>query len=181
MNNIFTRVRKELEKQYGGGNMTALRFVSLGAAMINGLPFKFDIDNIGEKSDKGLCVAISGDAIENGSFTAKEITLSGFIGGRQTTIKKKLSLVEKKDGKHIYQAKFPDVMLESGLDLDKDEEKSFEQKLKRQLHFTFIPCYTDIEDGEVMLTVYPYANILQGAANKYRNVCADEGSLIKYL
>ncbi|MBP1572986.1 MAG: hypothetical protein J6A55_04190 [Oscillospiraceae bacterium] len=180
MNNIFTRVKKELERQYGA-NMPSLRFVSLGAAMIHGLPFKFDIDNVGDESDKGLCVAISGDSIENGSFTVKDITLNCFIGGRQTTIKKKLSLVEKKDGKHVYQAKFSDITLQSGLELDKDEEKRFEQKLKRQLHFSFTPCYTDIEDGEVMLTVYPYANILEGAANKYRNVCADESSLIKYL
>lgn len=181
MNNIFSRVKKQIELQYGKGNMPSLRFVSLGAAMIHGLPFKFDVDNIGDESDKGLCVAISGDAVENGSFTAKEITLTGFLGGRQTTIKKKLSLVQKKDGKHIFQAKFDTIQLPGGLDLDKDEEKRFEQKLKRQLHFTFTPCYTDIEDGEVMLTVYPYANILEGAASKYRNVCADESSLIKYL
>lgn len=181
MSNFFKKVKNEVEKQYGIGNMTSLRFVGLGAAMIHGLPFKFDIDNIGEESDKGFCIAISGDAIENGSFTAKEITLSGFFNGRQTTIKKKLSLIEKKDGKHIYQAKFSEIKLQSGLGLDDDDEKRFEQKLKRQLHFCFTPCYTDTQDGEVMLTVYPYANVLEGAASKWRNVCADESSLIKYL
>lgn len=181
MNSFFKKVKAEFDRQYGQGNEVSLSFVSLGAAMINGLPFKFDIDNKGISSDKGLCVAISGDIVSSGDFGAKEITLSGIIGGRQTTIKKKLNLVTKKDGKIILQAKFQGIKIQNGLELDKDEEKRFEQKLKRQLHFSFIPYYDGKDDGEVMLTVYPYDNVLNGAASKWRNVCADEASLIKYL
>lgn len=181
MSNIFKSVKKEIEKQYGRGDATSLRLISTGAAMIDSLPFKFDIDNVGEASDKGLCVAISGDAVNDGSFKANEIELSGMIKGRQTVIKKKLSFVQKKDGKFILQAKLQDVRLESGLLEEKDEEKAFMQKLKRQLHFRLVPSYKGEQDTEIMLTVYPYANILDGAVSKWINVCSDEASLVKYL
>lgn len=181
MNNIFKSVKKEIDRQYGMTSMTSLKLVSAGAAMINSLPFKFDIDNIGAASDKGFCVAISGDAVDSGDFKAKEIELSGCIKGHQTTIKKKLTFIQKKDGKHILQAKFSDVRLESGLSDEKDKEKAFMEKLKRQLHFKLVPIYENKEDAEVMLTIYPYANILDGAISKWLSVCSDEASLIKYL
>lgn len=179
---IFKKTKAEIAKQYGmKSDMTSLEFCSLGAAMINGLPFSFVIDNTGEASDKGLCVAISGDVISDGRFKASPIVLKCMIGGKQTAIKKKLQFVTKKDGKQILQAKFEGLHIESGLELDKEDEKRFEQKMKNQLRFEFTPEYSGSEDEEIMLTVYPYENILEGAASKWRFVCADAASLVKYL
>lgn len=179
---IFKKTKAEIAKQYGmKSDMTALEFCSLGAAMINGLKFSFVIDNLGGASDKGLCVALSGDAVSDGRFKASSIELKCTVGGKQALIKKKLQPVTKKDGKLILQAKFESLHIESGLELDKEDEKRFEQKMKNQLCFEFIPEYSGSEDEEIMLTVYPYENILEGAASKWRYVCADASSLIKYL
>lgn len=181
-NDIIKKTKKEIIRQYGiKSDLTALKFCSLGAAMINGLPFSFVIDNTGGASDKGLCVAISGNAVSGGSFKAQQITLTGFIGGRQTVLKRKLAVVAKKDGKLILQAKFSDLHIESGLSLEKDDEKRFAQKLQNQLRFEFTPEYNGSEDEEILLTVYPYENILEGAASKWRYACSDPASLVKYL
>lgn len=182
INSVFKKVASEVDRRYGvSSDATFLTFCSLGAAMINGLPFSFVIDNIGGPSDKGLCVAVSGDAVSEGKLTASEIELSGLIGGKQTAIKKKLTLVEKKDGKKILQAKFSGLHIASGLKVKETDEERFSRKMKNQLKFSFTPKYDCESDAEVMLTVYPYENILNGAASKWRYACRDEGSLEKYL
>lgn len=182
INDIYKKTKAEIARQYGFKNdLTALKFCSLGAAMINGLPFSFVIDNTGCESDKGLCVAISGNAVSDKSFKASQIELTCHVDGRQTRIKKKLVPVTKKDGKLILQAKFSGLHIESGLALDKEDEKRFVQKMKNQLRFEFTPEYSGDEDEEILLTVYPYENILEGAASKWRYACADAASLVKYL
>lgn len=182
INEIFKKTAAEFKKQYGISNdLSRLKFCSNGAAMINGLRFSFVIDNIGGTSDSGFCVAISGDAVADGSFGASPIELVYGMGGKQTKLTKKLSKVVKKDGKTILQAKFSGLHLESGLTSESDEEKRFAQKMQAQLHFSFTPSYSADKDAEVMITVYPYDNILEGAANKWIYACSDPSSLIKYL
>lgn len=181
LNGVIKSIKAEVNRQYGmTDKLTSLSFCSLGAAMINGLPFSFVIDNLGGASEKGLCVSLSGDAVTEGRLTAGDIELRASIKGRQTLVKKKLLLVEKKDGKKILQAKFSSLYIENGIVKGESDEERFQRKLKNQLKFTFTPSYHG-KDEEVMLTVYPYESVLEGAASKWRYVCEDESSVEKYL
>lgn len=183
LNSFFKKTAAEIKKQYGTkSDMSHLEFCTSGAAMINGLKFSFVIDNVGSSTDQGLCVSLSGDAVASGSFTASsQIELDCFINGKQTKLTKKLTAIEKNDGKKILQAKFKGLHLESGVTKEKDEEQAFDHKMRSQLKFSFVPCYTLPEDAEIMLTVYPYDNILEGAASKWIYACSDASSLTKYL
>lgn len=97
MKNPFAGLKKKQVK---------LQFSTCGEIMIDGLPFAFGVESAGKASDKGLCVSISGEAVNDGRVTFSNLEYYENHGGKITLVKHGFSLVTKKDGKKIYQAKF---------------------------------------------------------------------------
>ena len=56
MKNPFAGLKKKQVK---------LQFSTCGEIMIDGLPFAFGVESAGKASDKGLCVSISGEAVND--------------------------------------------------------------------------------------------------------------------
>ena len=70
MKNPFAGLKKKQVK---------LQFSTCGEIMIDGLPFAFGVESAGKASDKGLCVSISGEAVNDGrvTFSLIDISLTG--------------------------------------------------------------------------------------------------------
>ena len=52
--------------------------------MIDGLPFAFGVESAGKASDKGLCVSISGEAVNDGRVTFSNLEYYENHGGKIT-------------------------------------------------------------------------------------------------
>ena len=105
MKNPFAGLKKKQVK---------LQFSTCGEIMIDGLPFAFGVESAGKASDKGLCVSISGEAVNDGRVTFSNLEYYENHGGKITLVKHGFSLVTKKDGKKIYQAKFTKIPIRKG-------------------------------------------------------------------
>ena len=70
MKNPFAGLKKKQVK---------LQFSTCGEIMIDGLPFAFGVESAGKASDKGLCVSISGEAVNDGRVTFSKRTARKFI------------------------------------------------------------------------------------------------------
>lgn len=176
-------------KKYLGKNKNipvTLKFTTCGIVMINDLPFTFGVENIGAASSKGVCIAISGDEEELKKLTLTTVEAHIIANGNQHTISAQFELKTKADGKPVYQAKFDKLKIPAAKNDEvdsKDEaakEKSLKQNLKNDMTFKFTPRYKENDDIDVMLTVYPYDNLLGGAVSLWKSVTADENSFEKY-
>ena len=98
-------------------------------------------------------------------------------GVKITLVKHGFSLVTKKDGKKIYQAKFTKIPItekDTSVLFRKLTEEEVVQRLNCEIAFKVTPHFSDEDTPEVMLTVYPYENMLTGAAVQWLNVTSDK-------
>lgn len=145
-----------------------------GKVMIDGMPFGFSAASDGKASQKGIVVSFSGEPVENGSLKLGTIEMKYVSNGKNRTETKKLQYIEKKDGKHIYQAKFTGAVLgEAGAVGDTDAE-IFLADVSSSFNFKVTPEYKAAEDGEVMITVYPIEEPLSGLAVEWRSCTSDK-------
>lgn len=165
-------------------NLTApqvkLKFSTCGEVLIDGLPFSFGVQSNGIASEKGLVAAISGEAVSSGKLTFDKIELSVLSGGTVKTISRKLEKVTKKDGKKIYQARFPELVIPAAMKsgalsgFRKMSEDEFMAQLNAEISFKVTPKYKEPEESEVMITVYPIENPLGGLAVSWKNCTSDK-------
>lgn len=173
---------KQLKKQLHNINkpQVKLKFSTCGEILIDGLPFAFGVESDGISSDKGLTVALSGEAIDKGKLTFDTIELNLLNNAKIKSIIKKLEAVTKNDGKKIYRARFPEVIIpvcpkQPIFSFRRQlSEKEFLQKLSSEISFKTVPCYKGTEEAEVMITVYPNENPLNGLAVSWKNCTSDK-------
>lgn len=161
-----------------------LQFATCGEVMMDGLAFAFGVESIGIASDKGLCVSISGDAVDSGEVTFSGLEYHEQHGGKITIVKHGFPLVTKKDGKKIYQAKFTKIPIaeySTGAFFKKVTEQDVIDRINAQISFRVVPHYSGSETPEVMLSVYPYENPLTGSATQWLNVTADRDYFLHKL
>lgn len=168
MKNPFAGLKKKQVK---------LQFSTCGEIMIDGLPFAFGVESAGKASDKGLCVSISGEAVNDGRVKFSDLEYYENHGGKITLVKHGFSLVTKKDGKKIYQAKFAKIPItekDTSVLFRKLTEEEVVQRLNCEIAFKVTPHFSGEDTPEVMLTVYPYENMLTGSAVQWLKVTSDK-------
>lgn len=171
--NRLALAKKQLEQLKRQG--AKVKFAACGRVMIDGLPFSFSVSSGGDASNKGIVVSFSGEPVENGSLILNTIDMHYTRNGRAHSQTKKLARIVKSDGKHIYQAKFTDAVLE---DAQPRKKKSDPEALLADIasaySFKVTPEYKASEDAEVMVTVYPIADPLTGLAVEWRSCTGDK-------
>jgi hypothetical protein len=173
--NVFQSGLNVLKKM--NEQQVKLRFCTCGEIMIDGLPFTFGVESIGRESQKGLCVTLSGEAVDNGQVTFSDLEYHEMHGGNVTIVKHDFPLVKKKDGKKIYQAKFskiPIIQCQPSGFFRKTTEEDIINQVNAQLSFRVTPHYSGSDNPEVMLSVYPYENPMTGSATEWKNVTSDQ-------
>lgn len=158
-----------------------LIYASCGEIMIDGLPFSFSVESAGLESAKGLTVAISGEDVDNGKITFSKLEYHEMHNGKVTVVEKDFPLITKKDGKKIYSAKFLKIPLTeftTGPLFHKTTEEEIIQRVNSAISFNVTPHYSGEDEPEVMLTVYPNENALNGSCVEWRKVTSDKDYFI---
>ena len=172
---------KEILGDHVASGKPHLKMVGCGEIMINELPFSFSMQNIGAASDAGICITISGDAVDSGIVRFTDLTYMKNVNGKTVPERYDLPLVKKSDGKMIYQAKFTDIKLpefDSSVATTKEE---FLGVLATQLTFRVTPLYKGNGLPEIMLSVYPFGDPLTGSATEWKRVTADQDYFLHKL
>ena len=171
--NKLALAKKQLEQMKKQG--VKVKFAACGKVMIDGLPFSFSVMSAGEASNKGIVVSFSGEPVENGSLVLETVDMHYTRNGRARSQTKKLARIVKSDGKHIYQARFTDAVLEAS---QPTRKKAGSEELLADIAsaytFKVTPEYKPAEDAEVMVTVYPIAEPLTGLAVEWRSCTSDK-------
>ena len=161
-----------------------LQFSTCGEIFIDSLPFSFGVESIGASSDKGISVSISGEAVDKGIVKFSDLEYNEMHGGDVTVVKMNFPLVTKKDGKKIYHADFrkiPITEYSTGMFGGKVTEESVISRLNAEIGFKVTPHFSatdDAQEQEVLLTVYPNENPLEGACSQWINVTSDKDYFI---
>lgn len=170
---IIARAIKKQDK-----TRVALKKTGCGKALIDGLPFSISVESDGAASDKGLVLAISGEAVENGDLKIDMIDIVYPARGGNKTIKRKPEYYKKKDGKHIYRCICGEVKIPASLDNGLFNKAMSEQELissiDSQIVFRFLPHYSLQSESEIMINIYPHANPLDGSVTEWINVTSDK-------
>lgn len=154
-----------------------LEFAACGKVLIDGMRFSFTVTSDGKASDKGFCVSFSGEAIDSGEVTLRDLEIFENRGGKSVPRKVSMPLIKKKDGKRIYQAKLkglkiPDASQRRGS--GQSIEDALSSIISKDIRFKVTPHYSGEEEAEVMLNVYPYENALTGSCTQWLKVTADK-------
>ena len=172
---------KEILGDHVASGKPYLKMISCGEIMINRLPYSFSLQNIGAASSEGLCVTISGGAVDNGRVRFTDFVFIRNIDGKIKTERYDLPLVTKKDGKKLYQAKFDNLMLKEFDPKEAKTEEEFLGVLSTQLTFRVTPVFEGDDMPEVMLSVYPYGDPITGSATEWKRVTSDEDYFLHHL
>ena len=153
-----------------------LAFAACGKVLIDSLRFSFSVTSDGKASQKGLCVSFSGEAIDSGAVTLTDFEWIENRRGKTVVHKVDMPLVTKKDGKRIYQAKFPHIHIPDAsqrIGENQTMEEALSSIISKDIRFKVTPHYSGDGEPEVMLNVYPYENALTGSCTQWLKVTAD--------
>ena len=155
----------------------ALKKTACGAALIDGLTFSMSVESDGAASSKGVMFTVSGEAAEDGRLKLDMIEAAYPSGGGTKSIKRKAEYYEKKDGGHVYRARFPEIKIPQCTDTDPFSlgavtEEQLMQSVNKQIIFKLVPKYSG-DDDEVMINVYPLENPIDGSCTEWKTVTAD--------
>lgn len=154
-----------------------LAFAACGKVLIDSLRFSFSVTSDGKASVKGLCVSFSGEAIDSGEVTLTDFEWIENRRGKNVVHKVEMPLTAKKDGKRIYQAKFPHIHISDAsqrIGENQTIEDALSSIISKDIRFKVTPHYTGEGEPEVMLNVYPYENALTGSCTHWLKVTADQ-------
>lgn len=154
-----------------------LNFSTCGKIMIDDLRFSFSIESSGRASEKGLCVSFSGEAIDSGEVTMSDFEWIENRRGKTVVHKVDMPLTKKKDGKHIYQARFPHIHIPDASQRVADGqtiEDALSGIIGKDIRFKVTPHYHGSGEPEIMLNVYPYENALTGSCTQWLKVTSDQ-------
>ncbi|EXM37557.1 hypothetical protein [Ruminococcus albus] len=180
-NNKAINEIKEILGDHVASGKPCLKMVSCGEIMINELPFSFSMQNIGAASDAGICVTISGEAVNSGIVRFTDFTFIKNVNGKAIPERYDLPLVKKSDGKMIYQVKFTDIKLSEYDPSTVSTKEDFLNALSAQLTFRVTPLYGGNGLPEIMLSVYPFGDPLTGSATEWKRVTADQDYFLHNL
>ncbi len=153
-----------------------LAFAACGKVLIDSLRFSFSVTSDGKASVKGLCVSFSGEAIDSGEVTLTDFEWIENRRGKNVVHKVDMPLTAKKDGKRIYQAKFPHIHISDAshrIGENQTIEDALSSIISKDIRFKVTPHYTGSGEPEIMLNVYPYENALTGSCTQWLKVTAD--------
>lgn len=154
-----------------------LAFAACGKVLIDSLRFSFSVTSDGKASQKGLCVSFSGEAIDSGAVTLTDFEWIENRRGKAVVHKVDMPLTAKKDGKRIYQAKFPHIHIPDAsqrIGENQTMEEALSSIISKDIRFKVTPHYSGDGEPEVMLNVYPYENALTGSCTQWLKVTADQ-------
>ena len=154
-----------------------LAFAACGKVLIDLLRFSFSVTSDGKASQKGLCVSFSGEAIDSGAVTLTDFEWIENRRGKTVVHKVDMPLTAKKDGKRIYQAKFPHIHIPDAsqrIGENQTMEEALSSIISKDIRFKVTPHYSGDGEPEVMLNVYPYENALTGSCTQWLKVTADK-------
>jgi len=154
-----------------------LGFAACGKILIDGLQFSFSVTSEGKPSVKGLCVAFSGDAINSGEVTLTNFEWIENRRGKTVVHKVDMPLTTKKDGKRIYQARFPHIHISDAsqrVGEGQTIEDALSSIISKDIRFKVTPHYSGEGEPEIMLNVYPYENALTGSCTQWIKVTSDQ-------
>jgi hypothetical protein len=154
-----------------------LEFAACGKVLIDSLRFSFSVTSDGKASIKGLCVSFSGEAIDSGEVTLTDLEWIENRRGKNVVHKVDMPLTTKKDGKRIYQAKFPHIHISDAsqrVGENQTVEDALSSIISKDIRFKVTPHYTGDGEPEVMLNVYPYENALTGSCTQWLKCTSDQ-------
>ncbi len=154
-----------------------LAFAACGKVLIDSLRFSFSVTSDGKASVKGLCVSFSGEAIDSGEVTLTDFEWIENRRGKNVVHKVEMPLTAKKDGKRIYQAKFPHIHISDAshrIGENQTIEDALSSIISKDIRFKVTPHYTGDGEPEVMLNVYPYENALTGSCTQWLKCTSDQ-------
>lgn len=154
-----------------------LAFAACGKVLIDSLRFSFSVTSDGKASQKGLCVSFSGEAIDSGVVTLTDFEWIENRRGKTVVHKVDMPLTAKKDGKRIYQAKFPHIHIPDAsqrIGENQTMEEALSSIISKDIRFKVTPHYSGDGEPEVMLNVYPYENALTGSCTQWLKVTTDQ-------
>ena len=154
-----------------------LAFAACGKVLIDSLRFSFSVTSDGKASVKGLCVSFSGEAIDSGEVTLTDFEWIENRRGKNVVHKVDMPLTATKDGKRIYQAKFPHIHISDAshrIGENQTIEDALSSIISKDIRFKVTPHYTGDGEPEVMLNVYPYENALTGSCTQWLKCTSDQ-------
>lgn len=177
MKNPFNKQAIQQAKEILNPRQVKLVMSNIGEVMIDGLMFSFSIESAGKPSEHGFCVTISGEAVDDGRVTFTDFQVTRQIKGKSITKKTDIAKITKSDGKKIYQAKFeniPIVDAPENVSYKKMNEQELMQTVNSQIAFKLMPHFSGDDMPELMISIYPYENILTGAATEWVKITSDQ-------
>lgn len=170
-----------------------LGFSTMGEVLIDGLGFSFGIESLGKPSDMGFLVTVSGDAVDKGLLKLDKLEVHTLKDGKFQIRSYGFKKVSKKDGGHAYQVAFKGVRIADGRNLKSGkgislmniakraelENELMMDRIANEVMFKFTPVFTEKTDSEALIAVFPYENIVNGAASQWVNVTSDRDRLKK--
>ena len=171
--NMISRAIQKRDK-----TRVALRKSSCGAVMIDGLTFTISVESDGAADKKGIMFTLSGEAVENGSFTVDMVDIVYPVNTGTRTIKRKPEIYEKKEGGKVLRLPCPEIHIpecsdpESLSNTPRTEEELL-NSVPKQIIFRFTPKYKEKNECEIMINIYPSANPLDGACTEWVTATSD--------
>lgn len=160
-------------------SLPKIKLTALGKKLYNGLTYSVSIENTGASTQKGFCLSLAGDAVDNGGLKAKTLYLRRLNGNEVVEIP--FERVTKKDGNIALMAKAEGEFLggvgKSQMLAFPSEEKSqeyFLDSLSKQVSLKFDVEYRDSTEREVLITVFPYDNVITGTDSVWRTATSEE-------
>ena len=148
--------------------------------MADGTSYLFSIESVGKASDKGFFISISGDAVDQGSARFDNIELHRLKGVKFEVTKYSLKKIEKKEGGFAYQLSLRNFDIPENENdgiweiFKKKDDSSPMKKIQKEIQFKLGVKYTGDKESDVLIGVFPYENILSGAASKWVKITPDK-------
>lgn len=162
-------------------NEVKLGFSSCSDVMADGNSFLFSLESLGLSSSKGFLLSISGDAVDDGSIKFDKIELHRLKGVKFEVTKYGLKKIEKKEGGYAYQLSLRNFDIPQGetesfsiFKAKGDKTKAGLCRIENEIQFKLNVTYTGNKKSEVLLGVFPYENIINGAVTRWIDVSPDK-------
>ncbi|MBE6836391.1 MAG: hypothetical protein E7509_00100 [Ruminococcus sp.] len=148
--------------------------------MVDSCSYLFSIESTGSASSKGFFISISGDAVDDGTAKFDSIELHRLKGIKFEVTKYGLKKLEKKEGGFTYQLSLRNFDIPEkgncgflGL-FKKDDSLSDMNRIEKEIQFKLNVSYSGDKESDVLIGVFPYENVISGAASKWVTISPDK-------
>lgn len=154
-----------------------LEINAAGKVLINSLVYTVGFQSIGKPSGKGFALSVAGEGVKNG-LELDWAELHYFKNGKEKVIKKRFETSKNKSDEKVFILRMSEIALPSGnTDYsfgEQNKQKLFMEQTLTQFTIKFSGTYTHEQDSELLVTVYPYENVIEGASSKWIDCTHDE-------